>query len=210
MKIPTSISIHPQFAVNMFFEKCSHSHKPIRIFSLHGNMLTYAVGGLKEGIVLNDLGTPWGGRQTVRRSEQVICSALLHVKWDTFTLSSNFCPSSQPHFLFSPKGKLHKGSEKSEVFLWRGFLSYTTLLYVFTSLFFLHIQFSFSTFSFLFDPLSLKHTWAIFVSQIKHLFSILFLFFLFSVLSYSLFPSLLYSRCFGIYDAVLWNCNVDI
>lgn len=69
-------------------------------------------GGLKEGIVLNDIGTPWGGRQTVRGREQVICSALLHVKWDTFTLSYHFCPSSQPRFLFSAKGKLYKGSEQ--------------------------------------------------------------------------------------------------
>lgn len=72
----------------------------------------FAGVGLKEGIVLNDIGTPWGGRQTVRGSEQVICSALLHVKWDTVTHSYNFCPSSQPRFLFSPEAKLYKGSEQ--------------------------------------------------------------------------------------------------
>lgn len=95
-----------QLVVNMFFEECSRSNKPILICPLPGNVLTWAAGGLKEGTVLNDIGTPWGRRQTLRGSEQVICSALLHVKWDTFTLSHIiFCSSSQPRFLFSPKGK---------------------------------------------------------------------------------------------------------
>lgn len=33
----------------------------------HGNVLTWAAGGLKDGIALNDLGTPWGGGQDSAR-----------------------------------------------------------------------------------------------------------------------------------------------
>lgn len=133
MKIPTSILNMHQLLVNMFFEECSRSNKPILICPLPGNVLTWATGGLKEGTVLNDIGTPWGRRQTLRGSEQVICSALLHVKWDTFTLSRIiFCSSSQPRFLFSPKEKLYKGSEQRAlgVFLSRVFycFSYISLL----------------------------------------------------------------------------------
>ncbi len=129
----------PQLAVNMFFEGCSHSHKPIWICPPRGNVLTWAAGGLKEGIVLNDIGTPWGGRQTVRGSEQVICSALLHVKWDTFTLSYRFSPPLPPlNLLFC---SLLKGNFTKEVSreLQEGFvegLVLLLLLHILTSVLF--------------------------------------------------------------------------
>lgn len=69
--------------------------------------------------VRDDIGTPWGRRRTVRGSEQVIRSALLHVKWDTVT-------SSPPRFLLSPEEKLYKGSQQRAaglVFEWSSSVS---------------------------------------------------------------------------------------
>lgn len=60
---------------------------------------------LEKWTVWNDIGTPWGRRRTARASEQVIRSALLHVKWNTVT-------SSPPRFLLSPEEKLYKGSQQ--------------------------------------------------------------------------------------------------
>lgn len=55
----------------------------------------------------------------MRGSEQVIRSALLHVKWDTVT-------SSPPRFLLSPEEKLYKGSQQRAaglVFEWSSSVS---------------------------------------------------------------------------------------
>lgn len=94
-----------QFGVNMFCAECSCSNKGALIRPLRGNMPTQAALHLEKWTVWNDIGTPWGRRRTVRGSEQVIRSALLHVKWDTVT-------SSPPPFLLSPEEKLYKGSQQ--------------------------------------------------------------------------------------------------
>lgn len=77
-------------------------------------------GGLGEESVLNDVRTPWGGRRTLRGSEQLICSALLHVKWDTFALA-HIIPVPPLNLLScpSPQAKLNKESEPG-VFLFEG------------------------------------------------------------------------------------------
>lgn len=144
-----------QLVVNMFFEECSRSNKPILICPLPGNVLTWAAGGLKEGTVLNDIGTPWGRRQTLRGSEQVICSALLNGTHSPSLISFSVPPLDLV-FCSPRKEKLYKGSEQraSGVFLSRVFycFSYISLLQPSLSIdapllllfFFSHFIFSFS------------------------------------------------------------------
>lgn len=103
----------------MFCEECSCSNKAALIWPLRGNMPTRAALHLEKWTVWNDIGTPWGRRRTVRGSEQVIRSALLHVKWDTVT-------SSPPRFLLSPEEKLYKRSQQRPaglVFEWSSSVS---------------------------------------------------------------------------------------
>lgn len=83
----------PQLPVNMFFAECRLSRKSIRICPLHANVLTWVVWGVKEGIIIK-----WYRhtlkRETDSESGHVICSALLHVKWNTSSLSYYFSISS--------------------------------------------------------------------------------------------------------------------
>lgn len=68
MTTPTSISICPPGSQSIrSFKERSRGNKPIGVRSLPPWKMCWLVqwGGLKDGIVLNDTGTPWGGRQTV-------------------------------------------------------------------------------------------------------------------------------------------------
>lgn len=74
----------PQLPVNMFFAECRLSRKSIRICPLHANVLTWRERG-DYNKMIHTL-----KRETDSESGHVMCSALLHVKWNTSSLSYYF------------------------------------------------------------------------------------------------------------------------
>lgn len=104
----------------------------------------------------------------MRGSEQVIRSALLHVKWDTVT-------SSPPRSLLSPEEKLYKGSRQRAVglvFEWSSSVSFPIYKYPSSSSFSYFHKLSISVLGSLLEHTSLY--FALLISHFSSLISFIF------------------------------------